>query len=326
MDPEFFETRNKYQQRKPASSGYKKTDFQQKLRRNPYAMALATPPRRCAISACTLPTFFFQRFKLVQHAETQEPWFLPQGLDKPDRMQSTVDREGTTVAAEEDNATILGGEVAEPYPHKHPKGTTPGPSAYTLNSRRFIKSFQDKTSPYGGHYRKLLRMNDGGSNRFRSALGNARWRTDMDVALLDTMRKRIVERLLECATSVEHEDRKYILPCTWDNVHEFNHRGCLIYMGNPDESSGSAGDINIPRLSSIDVKGKKYGWKIAVHDLRVLLGDEYISQLRQQSSLLGNGSLFLLSRAATQPLQLLLWKLQMYISLDQPEASSENQV
>ncbi|KAK4222995.1 hypothetical protein QBC38DRAFT_374031 [Podospora fimiseda] len=316
MDPEFFERRNKYLQTKPKTSGYKKTDFQMKLSRNPYAMALATPARRCIISACILPSFFFQQFKLLKHPETGEAWFVPQGLDKPIRMQVTAD---------EGDGTIKEDGVTKKYPLKHPKGTTPGPSAFTLNSRRFIKSFQDKSSPYSGQYRKLMRMNDGGSGRFRIVLNNARWRPDMDEAILDTMRKRIVERLLEFATSVEQQDRKYIQPCTLDTFHEAHHRGSLVYLGTPDGSTESFGEINIPRLSTVDVKGKKYGWKITLHDLRVLLGDDYINQLRQESSLLRNGSLFLLARTATQPLQLLLWKLQMYLSLDLPEVGSGSQ-
>ncbi|KAK4159118.1 hypothetical protein QBC43DRAFT_222731 [Cladorrhinum sp. PSN259] len=331
MDEEFFEARNKYLKRKPETSGHKMTHFQRMLRKNPYAMALATPSRRDAISACTLPAFFLQRFKLVKHPETDDPWFVPQGLDKPERML-----EGTPCAPEESHDSVLEENVAAEesdspvtttHPSKHPKGVTPGPSAYTLNSRRLLQGLLDenKSSPYKGQYRKLLRMNDGGSGRLKSALNNARWRADMDSVLLDTMRKRIVERLLECATTVERRGRKYLQPCTWDNVHGFNHRGCLVYLGKPQGSSESAAEADLPRLSALTVKGRKYGGKIAVHDLRVLLGAEYINQLRQDSSLLRDNSLFLVGRTATQPLQLLLWKLQGYISLDQPEDGSGSQ-
>jgi len=157
-------------------------------------------------------------------------------------------------------------------------------------------------------------MNDG-AGVLRQTLNSARWRSDMDSALLDIMRKRIVERLLEAATSVEQQGRKYIQPCSWDNVAEFNHLGCLVYLGRTEGSSADSEKADLPRLSALTA-GKRYDWKVAVHDLRVLLGDEYISHLKEQSALFRGGSLFLLGRTATQPLQVLLWKLQGYISLD----------
>ncbi|KAK4459575.1 hypothetical protein QBC42DRAFT_183141 [Cladorrhinum samala] len=329
MDSTFFDTRNQFLDRKPKASGYKKTKFQQKLRRNVYAMALASPPRRCAISMCTLPTFFFQRFKLVQHPETEEAWFVPQDLERPSRLHSPaptstiVEDAGSDHVGDIDKAAEAGegtpteqsdGIISKKAQRRDSKRPTPGPSAYTLNSRRLLDDFFVKSSPYSGQYRKLLRMNDG-AGVLRQTLNSARWRSDMDSALLDIMRKRIVERLLEAATSVEQQGRKYIQPCSWDNVAEFNHLGCLVYLGRTEGSSADSEKADLPRLSALTA-GKRYDWKVAVHDLRVLLGDEYISHLKEQSALFRGGSLFLLGRTATQPLQVLLWKLQGYISLD----------
>lgn len=329
MDSTFFETRNKFLDTKPKSSGYKKTKFQQRLRRNIYAMALASPPRRCAISMCTLPTFFFQRFKLVQHPETKEAWFVPQDLEKSSRLHSpdyistnvedagsddVGDIEKAAEAVEEIPTEQSDGLISEKAQRRDSKRPTPGPAAYTLNSRRLLDDFFVKSSPYSGQYRKLLRMNDG-AGLLRQTLNSARWRSDMDSALLDIMRKRIVERLLEAATSVERRGRKYIQPCSWGNVGEFNHLGCLVYLGQAEGPSAGSEKADLPRLSALTA-GKRYDWKVAVHDLRVLLGEEYISHLREQSPLLRGGSLFLLGRTATQPLRLLLWKLQGYVSLD----------
>lgn len=161
-----------------------------------------------------------------------------------------------------------------------------------------------------------MRMSDHRSH-YSKALSRATWRGDMDSFLLELMRRRVVESLLHFAAISEKEDRKkYLVKCeTWDSVRELKHRGCLLFLGRPDGApSAPAADIVPPRLSTMTIEGVKWGWKLAVHNLLVLLGEEHSARLRRDSELLRDGSLYLLGRQATVKLQMLLWKLQGYMA------------
>lgn len=69
----------------------------------------------------------------------------------------------------------------------------------------------------------------------------------------------------------------------------------------------------------MDIEGVRFGGKLAVHDLRVILGEEHVGRLREESGLLREGSLFLLGRQATIQLQMLLWKLQGYMAWERQQ-------
>jgi hypothetical protein len=63
---------------------------------------------------------------------------------------------------------------------------------------------------------------------------------------------------------------------------------------------------------------------LVVHDLRKLLGEEGVEQLRGASGLFKEGGLFLLGRRRTLDLQLLLWKLQGFLAFErEPTVSGE---
>lgn len=76
MNSEYFEARSKHRQPKLAPSK-NPTAFQKQLSKNPYALALATPIRRCELTRTSLPSFFLQDFNLLAHPETNEPWWVP---------------------------------------------------------------------------------------------------------------------------------------------------------------------------------------------------------------------------------------------------------
>lgn len=156
-------------------------------------------------------------------------------------------------------------------------------------------------------------------------INNATWRSDMDTVILDLLRKRAVEGLCHFARLSQEQARGYIVKCErWDDVKELKHRGCLLYLG---QAKGTAPDPALefvpPRLSSMDVGPAKFGVaKLAVHNLREILGDEYLEKLRQRSTLLSDGSLFLLGRQATVNLQMLLWKIQGYVTWETNQTRS----
>jgi hypothetical protein len=74
----------------------------------------------------------------------------------------------------------------------------------------------------------------------------------------------------------------------------------------------------------MDFDGTKFGTKLVVHNMPILLGEEHLNRLRQESELLRDGSLYMLGRQATLDLQRLLWKLQGYMSWEEPAALEES--
>ncbi|KAE8386545.1 hypothetical protein ETB97_006566 [Aspergillus alliaceus] len=65
------------------------------LRRNPWAMALASPPRMCSVTAVRVPRTLMSDWGMVQHPDTKELWFLPVGLLK-DELSSAARNEPQT--------------------------------------------------------------------------------------------------------------------------------------------------------------------------------------------------------------------------------------
>ncbi|KAK3297203.1 uncharacterized protein B0H64DRAFT_416391 [Chaetomium fimeti] len=348
MDPAFHEARQRFTTPKPRQIEHKPTKWQQHLARNPYAQALARPVRKCPLTGVALPAFFLQRFNLIAHPETNVPWFVPDNLETKVPAAPTV-AEPETVGPGSEPATHTTAEPeASETVHPEPEPAEPpspeaaqdppesaeaelkadksaaqtedadktGPGAYTLASQRLLQELQRDKSPYFRGQKRLLRMSQYGQSKSGTLLNQANWRSDMDTVLLEIMRRRVVERLCYFSNMVTGSERKYLTKCEpWNNVKDRKHRGCLLYLGPPDgnPSSEPASEYVPPRLSTMDMGPVRFGAKLAVHNLRELLGEKHLSELRQQE-LLQDGSLYLLGRKATVPLQMLLWKLQGYMA------------
>ena len=98
LNPEYFEAKSK--QTKPKLRVSKNpTPFQKQLSKNAYALALATPVRRCEMSFTTLPSFFLQRFSLMDNPKSNEPWWIPGDL-------ATKYRNNNTAMAQEDLKSV----------------------------------------------------------------------------------------------------------------------------------------------------------------------------------------------------------------------------
>ncbi|KAK4181489.1 hypothetical protein QBC36DRAFT_317695 [Triangularia setosa] len=214
-----------------------------------------------------------------------------------------------------DSKVLKKGEESQPVTE------LPGPSAYALNSRLFLQEFVTLKGLYSSSPNKLLRATDSGSGRFTTALNQARWRQDMDRYLLETMRKRVYEGLLHAAHMAEYggEDgrpRKYVTKLnSWGEVNDLKHRQCVLFFGPPDGVSADPTMASVPSpISTMAIRGSKFGAKIAVHDMRAVLGKEYLVRLRHESELLRGGALYLLRGQATMKLSMLVWKLQDYIA------------
>ncbi|KAK4549240.1 hypothetical protein LTR36_007698 [Oleoguttula mirabilis] len=70
MDPVAVKAKGRYREPKPLKSEEGKTEFQKELEANPYAQALATPVRHCAVTNARLPAHFL--LPLVSHLDPHQ--------------------------------------------------------------------------------------------------------------------------------------------------------------------------------------------------------------------------------------------------------------
>ncbi|KAK3370091.1 hypothetical protein B0H63DRAFT_454305 [Podospora didyma] len=327
MDSTFHEAKNRFKGRKPKTLPHPKTKFQRQLMRNPYAQALAAPARKCAVTSVVLPKTFLQGYGLMSNPETGEPWWVPRNLDRKEPPTRSDDADfladETYLADNEEAMTAQDEPASEAEPRQEDKKNTivtEGPASYLIAHQNLLREFVEKRSPYRQKYQSLLRAGSTWAERLGRLVNKAFWREDMDSFQAEVMRRRIVEGMLETASKVEKDKGKYLIRCeTWDDAKEHKHRGCLLYLGQPELEADVATNSpnapeSLPRLSTMVIDGVRYGGKLAVHDLRALLGDEHLAHLRKESSLLRSGSLFLLGRQRTVELQMMLWQLQGYLA------------
>ncbi|KAK3951980.1 hypothetical protein QBC32DRAFT_342651 [Pseudoneurospora amorphoporcata] len=303
MDPAYHSSRNRWKERKPLSRpiGQRVTKFSQLLESNPFALALAAPLRACTATEVLLPKPFLQKFNLLRHPETDEPWFVPADL----------------------------APHGAPDPAKE-KDQELGPSAYTLSNQALLHDFVIRGSPYYGSNRKMLRRNARNRTGLTEVLNKAVWREDMDSLVLKLMRRRIVDELLyltgKCTGSLK---RKYLTPVRggYHEAREKKLRGALIYVGwGPlSRNDGRAMEMMRPpqRVLTLEIKGERYSTKMPVYDATVLLGDEDLQRLMdEETGFWRQAPLFAVGREATTELQIKLWKLEGYMAkgeLPRPE-------
>jgi hypothetical protein len=160
-------------------------------------------------------------------------------------------------------------------------------------------------------WKRLMALNHS-SPKFNSVMKNVVWREDMGSLVLELMRRRAVEELVYYARLSEDATRNpYVVRCdTWEGVLDpaYNgHRGCVLWFGREGEDGpGSRAIMDIPDV--------RFGKKIPVHNMRALLGLEYITRLKEEAGVFRKGFLFMLARGRTMDLQLKLWKLQGYLA------------
>ncbi|KAK3359407.1 hypothetical protein B0T25DRAFT_447525 [Lasiosphaeria hispida] len=325
MDPAFHEARRKFTKpKKQESPVLEKTKFQRLLARNPYALALATPPRECKATHAILPNFFLQGFRLVTHPGTDRPWYVPLGFEKKQPPTSLEEASHVEDASHTEEALSRPKSLVSSN-EKPPPATPTGPTSWAISRQELFHEFTKgpKTSKYAGGYKRLVRRNSQTMNSITSAASNAVWREDMDLLVLELNRRRIVDDLVRYADMVETEARKYLIKCeSWDDAKQHDHRGCLLFLG--EEASGSESPplalTEPPRLSTMTIENVRFNGKLVVHNLRTLLGEKQMDRLRQESSLMRSGPLFLLGRRRTIETQHLLWRLQGY-AMFEPEGS-----
>ncbi|KAI0160020.1 hypothetical protein GGR52DRAFT_564007 [Hypoxylon sp. FL1284] len=326
MDPTFWEATQRHQTPK-AKPGKPQNSVERQLRANPFALALATPIRRCAMTFNRMPSFFLQHLNFVAHPETGVPYLVPRTLlpDEPVSAQKSktktetspqVADEPTSDPAKEaadslelsDSADSADPAVAE---DEGPRGS----ATYLLARRDFFAAFATKHSGWENGHRQIAGKNP----RHKTLANKLAWRKDMDTYVLGLMRQDIVTDLLYISRLCAEEGRHYIVKCYgWGDV-QYKHKGSVLWFGEPEEGGTSDQTGNEPGpfatfdMEKVDIQGETMTETVAVHNMLGLLGAEQAGRLKQEAAPLKDGSIFMLAGRRTTVLQSKLWKLQGYM-------------
>ncbi|KAG8160622.1 hypothetical protein KVR01_008886 [Diaporthe batatas] len=326
LDPAWREAR---QRKKTKATPDKKSHnrFQRQLRQNPYAQLLATPVRLCSATRTHLPKAMLQAFGVVRHPETNQVWWLPEGLDAPRKPSSKMPDE----AEETDEPSP---EVPEDGPRDRstgthnkngPAGSSDKQAAYSypmnaLGRQDLIKGFSTPGNLYFSGHKRIAGM-PSAPPQAKSAV----WRVDMDGVILDQRRRQIMEDLLHLCTLCEENGRRYIIRITDAKYSAtYVHRAAFLWLGE-DTASGSQqndqgldgkadkAEVDPEQYATLDIDGDPTTTR-PVYNLPRLLGPANVARLRTESSLLRDGSLFLLRSQRSGPVNKKLWSLQGYMA------------
>ena len=295
--------------------------------------------RTCPATRTTLPRYFLEDMTIVQGPDPKLAWWIPRDLTatpKPREVKlpntRLVEEAGVTGAATSIAPTSPGREAEETETAQNTEATTDrGPTAYILSRKSILHLVAGGIKSRVGHAHRRFLM-----SRWRNLSQQPIWRDDMDEFVLDASRQRILDDLLHLATITEGGGSQYLTACaTWDAVSQVQHkRGCVLWqsfgLDKPEEDTADGTDAapartaaEEPAVSALDVPGEfatmdlpgvKYWPRIPVHNLNQLLGQKFLSKLREGSQLFQDSSIIMLSRKGSLPTQLRLWKLQGYLA------------
>lgn len=287
---------------------------------------LATPVRLCSLTRTHLPKAMLQSFGLVRHPETNQVWWIPEGVDSPRRPANRVSDEDEEADDPSSAATKEEpGDEDTPIADETSAGTANKQNAYrypmhVLSRQDLIKQFVAHGRRYYKGHQKVASM-PGSPPQAKSAV----YRVDMDGVILDQRRRQIMEDLLYLATLCEENGRKYIIQVT-DAKHTatYVHRAAFLWLGEETTSSSEEGnqgpdgkpekaEADPEQYATLDIDGDPTTTR-PVYNLPRLLGPANVSRLRSEATLFKDGHLFLLRSQRSGPLNKKLWSLQGYMA------------
>ncbi|KAF5713990.1 hypothetical protein FMUND_7655 [Fusarium mundagurra] len=143
------------------------------------------------------------------------------------------------------------------------------------------------------------------------------FRTDMGDVLLGMFRRLAVDTLItrSCREGL-WAPHKFIRPvASWEEAKSIPGGGAILYIPKEDMDDKNS-------YATLDVEDASYGSKMAVHDLRYLLGEEELERLREKSEVFRDHEILVLKNfrsGSMRALHLLLWRLQGYLATPQVE-------
>lgn len=312
-----------------------------RLRRNPWAVALASPPRYCIATGTRLPKAFLGDYGLVRPSEEDESlWFMPVGLLKDElKTAASKTQKPVEIALEEEiNSSVTG---PKPDPLRIP-------SIRIVDRLRLLKEAT------------RLFLVDRVSRRKKSAVGsiipfrwrhphgplnnrsekNLIWREDMPEFVLENMRKEVLKELEKVCRqnpNINTADGVWTafgLPGNSEtalinglkelpDIKNMESGGVLI-MGTDHGKEQAVNNISPASSSGPFVSHfpdyitlPLHGTKVPVFDLSVLLSEEDLDELRKLHPRFQESALYF-RPGGTTPVEpmLALWRLKGYVMYD----------
>lgn len=309
-DPGLVAARIRHRAVKPLPSG-DPSPFQLKLQKNPYAIALATPPRLCVLTGLRLPSYFQIPFGVSTHPKTGAPWHLPklstQVVSNPsDGKIPSGNREGIPPSfLEPDASTTM----------ESPMRTLS--STHFLATRQVLAHVSSLTPP---HYNRLMpyRWRQDPSVRLSEIV----WREDMDIFVLEILRRNVSETLSYLAS----RPAAYIASCkSYDNINKHGQVAAVLWLRKDAEisihdksSTSDATPFNIretgPPPYAMHYHRTRY---VPYYNLAALLGPSQLNALQEsQPDHYGDQFAVIKLKRTTVKVQLELWKLLGYTAQD----------
>ncbi|KAF4500286.1 hypothetical protein FAGAP_3515 [Fusarium agapanthi] len=359
MDYKFMQARRRTRKAMPtAISG----QFRKKLSNNPYAEALTGPIRCCKNTSAYLPKYFLQDFELVQHPDPEEKsdWWAPgplsflrvkptreerememesndlksirKGIERVRRQIGLVQNEVEKIAATEDKTTSTqatpgdAGTEAEISTEVGVEDMETNEGlierrarivAYTIARKSMIDLIGGVSGRKGSRGFQKKMVSHQGMAHLEIDVERKIFRTDMGDVLLGMMRRLAVDTLItrSCREGL-WAPHKFIRPvASWEEAKSIPGGGAILYIPEEDME-------NMNSYATLDIEDASYGSKMAVHDLRYLLGGEELGRLREKSQVFRDHEISVLKNfrsGSMRALHLLLWRLQGYLALPKVE-------
>ncbi|KAL9128108.1 MAG: hypothetical protein Q9217_003161 [Psora testacea] len=322
-DPVLNAARFGHKKAKPRPDLKKLSGFQLRLKKNPYAHALASPLRYCLLTGARLPKHFLLDFGLATHPETGAKWHLPRltaelaeennDAKKASPLEQESAGDGESDSPDEDNPKLSQQQKQDPVPS--PAKQLP---PRTISGTHFLSSYAalKRVSKLGpAQYRNLMPYRWKEESVIK--LNEIVWREDMAEFTLELMRKRAVQGLERCVGLRSG----YVVECeSWETVRWKQQGACVLWMGRGSEHERKMGDeegmggkeaSSLPPYAVVMYHGKN----IAVYNLPTLLGREHLGGLRGKfPKVLGEELAVVRRKNLTVQLQMDLWKLMSYLA------------
>ncbi|KAG5746742.1 hypothetical protein H9Q69_003292 [Fusarium xylarioides] len=358
MDYKFMQARRRTKKAMPtAISG----QFRKKLSNNPYAEALMGPTRWCKNTNACLPRYFLQDFELVESPDLEEKshWWAPgpfsflrvkptreerevemeyndlksiwKGIERVRRqiglVQNIVEKMATEAKTTSTQATPGdAGSEAETSSEVGVEDIEKNEGlierrarivAYTLARKSVIDMIGGVNGSKGSRgYQKKMNSHQGMAYLPQDTERKV-FREDMGDVLLGMFRRVAVDTLItrSCREGL-WAPHKFIRPvASWEEAKSIPGGGAILYIPKEDMEDANS-------YATLDIEDASYASKMAVHDLRYLLGEEEVERLREKSELFRDQEILVLKNfrsGSMRALHLLLWRLQGYLALPQVE-------
>ncbi|EZF27773.1 hypothetical protein H112_00255 [Trichophyton rubrum D6] len=318
----------------------KEWDTDSSLIRNPWAIALASPPRLCHATMSRLPTELMIDFGLVQHPETSALWLLPTSLLETELNEMEIDPNAKVTAGDND-ASAVSEILMDDSTAKMRKRRTAFPSVRVTNSGTILDML---SNPKFSNISKGLippswKLPQGPLTK--SSMQTLVWRGDMSDYALKAMRKdilRCLKKILRVTPKIEKQRRRD----TWTPLNIAGHpitqstlesslkqlpelrdirSGMVLILrgnhhsteinSNPDCNASSTAPEN-PSFDLAELPVHES--QVPVFDLTKMLSEGELQEIRQLGEVFQGDALYFIPASRKSALFALdLWRLKSFL-------------